>query len=64
MCFSILHVLGVNAVLFYLTGYTFMTLGAFGVLAFLERKEGGPEAERFGGEQNDRHEASPAPDVR
>ncbi|MCB9645275.1 MAG: NADH-quinone oxidoreductase subunit N [Deltaproteobacteria bacterium] len=37
-----------NAVLFYLTGYTFMTLGAFGVLAFLERKEGGPESERFG----------------
>ncbi|MCK6546594.1 NADH-quinone oxidoreductase subunit N [Myxococcota bacterium] len=36
------------AVLFYLTGYTFMTLGAFGVLAFLERKEGGMEAERFG----------------
>jgi len=37
-----------NAVLFYLASYTFMTLGAFGVLTFLERKEGGPEAERFG----------------
>ena len=37
-----------NAILFYLTSYTFMTLGAFGVLAFLERKEGGPESERFG----------------
>lgn len=37
-----------SAILFYLTSYTFMTLGAFGVLAFLERKEGGPEAERFG----------------
>lgn len=36
------------AVLFYLTGYTFMTLGAFGVLTFLERKDGGTEAERFG----------------
>ncbi len=36
------------ALLFYLTGYTFMTLGAFGVLSFLERKEGGQEAERFG----------------
>jgi NADH-quinone oxidoreductase subunit N len=36
------------AVLFYLTGYTFMTLGAFGVLSFLERKEGGMDAERFG----------------
>ena len=36
------------AVLFYLTGYTFMTLGAFGVLTFLERKDGGFEAERFG----------------
>jgi NADH-quinone oxidoreductase subunit N len=35
-------------VLFYLTGYTFMTLGAFGVLSFLERKDGGIEAERFG----------------
>ncbi len=36
------------AVLFYLLSYTFMTLGAFGVLTFLERKEGGAEAERFG----------------
>ena len=36
------------AVLFYLTGYTFMTLGAFGVLTFLERRDGGFEAERFG----------------
>lgn len=36
------------AVLFYLTAYTFMTLGAFGVLAFLERKDGGAESERFG----------------
>ncbi len=36
------------AVLFYLTTYTFMTLGAFGVLAFLERKDGGIESERFG----------------
>jgi len=37
-----------NAILFYLTSYTFMTLGAFGVLTFLERKEGGAESERFG----------------
>lgn len=37
-----------NAILFYLASYTFMTLGAFGVLTFLERKEGGPESERFG----------------
>ncbi len=36
------------AVLFYLTVYTFMTLGAFGVLTFLERRDGGFEAERFG----------------
>jgi NADH-quinone oxidoreductase subunit N len=36
------------AVLFYLTAYTFMTLGAFGVLTFLERKDGGDESERFG----------------
>lgn len=36
------------AVLFYLAAYTFMTLGAFGVLTFLERKDGGLEAERFG----------------
>ena len=36
------------AVLFYLTSYTFMTLGAFGVLTFLERRDGGLEAERFG----------------
>jgi NADH-quinone oxidoreductase subunit N len=37
-----------EAVLFYLAAYTFMTLGAFGVLTFLERKDGGFEAERFG----------------
>ncbi|MGF1509669.1 MAG: NADH-quinone oxidoreductase subunit N [Myxococcota bacterium] len=37
-----------SAVLYYLAGYTFMTLGAFGVLAFLERAEGGPESERYG----------------
>ena len=37
-----------SAVLFYLAGYTFMTLGAFGVLTFLERGEGGAESERFG----------------
>ncbi len=36
------------AVLFYLLAYTFTTLGAFAVLTFLERKEGGAEAERFG----------------
>lgn len=36
------------AVLFYLLAYTFTTLGAFGVLTFLERKESGAEAERFG----------------
>ena len=36
------------AVLFYLSAYTFMTLGAFGVLTFLERKDGGAESERFG----------------
>ena len=36
------------AVLFYLLGYTFTTLGAFGVLTFLERKDSGAEAERFG----------------
>jgi NADH-quinone oxidoreductase subunit N len=36
------------AVLFYLMAYTFMTLGAFGVLTYLERKDGGAEAERFG----------------
>ena len=36
------------AVLFYLTSYTFMTLGAFGVLTFLERRDGGFESERFG----------------
>ncbi|MBI2373793.1 MAG: NADH-quinone oxidoreductase subunit N [Deltaproteobacteria bacterium] len=39
---------GGSALVFYLGAYAFMTLGAFGVLAFLERKEGGPEAERFG----------------
>lgn len=36
-----------DAVLFYLSAYTFTTLGAFGVLTFLERAEGGNEAERF-----------------
>ena len=36
------------AVLFYLSAYTFMTLGAFGVLTFLERQDGEREAERFG----------------
>lgn len=36
------------ALLFYLTAYAFMTLGAFGVLAYLERREGGGESERFG----------------
>ncbi|MBK8014179.1 MAG: NADH-quinone oxidoreductase subunit N [Deltaproteobacteria bacterium] len=35
-------------ILFYLAAYTAMTLGAFGVLAYLERREGGSEAERFG----------------
>ena len=37
-----------TALLFYLTAYTFTTLGAFGVLAYVERKEGGGESERFG----------------
>lgn len=37
-----------RAVLFYLTTYTFMTLGAFGVLTFLERDDGGVESERYG----------------
>jgi NADH-quinone oxidoreductase subunit N len=37
-----------GAVLFYLTAYTFTTLGAFGVLVFLERADGGIESERFG----------------
>lgn len=37
-----------RAVLFYLTTYTFMTLGAFGVLTYLEREDGGVESERFG----------------
>jgi NADH-quinone oxidoreductase subunit N len=36
-----------SALLFYLTGYTLMTLGAFGVLTYLERAEGGAESERF-----------------
>lgn len=36
------------AVLYYLLAYTFTTLGAFGVLTFLERKDSGAEAERFG----------------
>lgn len=35
-------------VLFYLAAYTAMTMGAFGVLAYLERREGGRDAERFG----------------
>lgn len=37
-----------SAVLFYLTSYTFMTLGAFGVLTFLERQDGARDAERYG----------------
>ncbi len=37
-----------DAVLFYLSAYTFMTLGAFGVLTYLERKDSSPEAERYG----------------
>lgn len=37
-----------TAVLYYLSGYTFMTIGAFGVLTFLERKDGGAESERYG----------------
>lgn len=37
-----------EAVLFYLSAYTFMTLGAFGVLTFLERKEGHADSERYG----------------
>lgn len=37
----------IDGVLFYLTAYTFMTLGAFGVLTYLERKEGGVGPERF-----------------
>jgi NADH-quinone oxidoreductase subunit N len=36
------------AVLFYLASYMFMTLGAFGVLTWLEREEGGAVSERFG----------------
>jgi len=36
------------AVLFYMSAYTFMTLGAFGVLTFLERKEGHADSERYG----------------
>jgi NADH-quinone oxidoreductase subunit N len=36
------------ALVFYLTGYTFMTLGAFGVLTYLERQDSAVEAERFG----------------
>ncbi len=36
------------AVLYYLSAYTFTTLGAFGVLTFLERKDAGIEAERYG----------------
>lgn len=35
------------AVLYYLTAYTFLTLGAFAVLAALERADGDPEAERY-----------------
>ncbi|MBI4819453.1 MAG: NADH-quinone oxidoreductase subunit N [Deltaproteobacteria bacterium] len=42
------HAEAASALIFYLGAYAFMTLGAFGVLAFLERKEGGPESERFG----------------
>lgn len=37
-----------TAVLFYMSAYTFTTLGAFGVLTFLERKDGGSQSERFG----------------
>ncbi|MEE2900986.1 MAG: NADH-quinone oxidoreductase subunit N [Myxococcota bacterium] len=37
-----------SAVLFYLAAYTFMTLGAFSVLTYLERKEGHADSERFG----------------
>lgn len=37
-----------SALLFYLAAYTFTTLGAFGVLAYVERREGGGESERFG----------------
>lgn len=36
------------AILFYLSGYTFMTLGAFAVLTFLEPQGGGAEGERYG----------------
>lgn len=35
------------ALLFYLTVYTFMTLGAFGVLAYLEAPNGDPSRERY-----------------
>jgi NADH-quinone oxidoreductase subunit N len=37
-----------TAVLYYLSGYTFMTIGAFGVLTYLERRDGGAESERYG----------------
>jgi NADH-quinone oxidoreductase subunit N len=37
-----------SAILFYMAAYTFMTLGAFGVLTFLERKEGHADSERYG----------------
>jgi len=36
-----------GALLYYLSGYTFMTLGAFGVLGILERIDGGPQGERY-----------------
>ncbi|MEM1023479.1 MAG: NADH-quinone oxidoreductase subunit N [Myxococcota bacterium] len=36
-----------GALLYYLSGYTFMTLGAFGVLGILERIDGGPSSERY-----------------
>lgn len=38
----------IDGVLFYLTAYTFTTLGAFGVLTYLEHKDGGSGRERFG----------------
>ncbi|MEO1233560.1 MAG: NADH-quinone oxidoreductase subunit N [Myxococcota bacterium] len=37
-----------GGVFYYLSAYTFTTLGAFGVLTYLERAEGGAAPERFG----------------
>jgi len=37
-----------SAVIFYLAAYAFMTLGAFSVLTYLERKEGHADSDRFG----------------